>query len=1623
MANTTVPAGTFLQSRVDMSGVDTLTVEATGVLTVSADPQSVRFNGQTTNGVIDNFGGIANTAPGGRAIRVETGVGTSFVGTINNTSNGVVSNGLIQSNDDAVQIQAGTVVSGSITINNSGRISSNFGQALDLAGGTGTMEQKVFNTAGFITSSGSDALRIGGIGTITNSATIAGGTANSHSDGADGIQFESNASGTVTNSTVNGIISGDRHGINAGLNTVVEVTNNAGAQIIGRNGSGVGLDGSGKVTNYGTISGNFSNSTGSDINGSTPGQPNGGGPDGINDGDGDGIDIDGQATIENFGVIEGTGAGGTGSDGRSNTAEGIAAGGGSITNHSNATIIGAGLGILIDNSATGDAPFATVVTNAGTITGTASFAIKLIGTQNDTVINSGTISGGGGTAMLLGSGDDTLQIVNGSAITGISDGEGGTDIIDYAAFTASGVVVNLGTGVATGTGGIANFENVTGSAQADTITGDGNDNRLIGDGGNDTIDGGAGTDTVVFSGNRSDYTLSFTADGKWIVQDNRPAANGTDRVTNAKKLQFADQTLTVETQSLIVTTNLGGINPFDGLTSLSEAILYANSKAGADAITFDSSLASRTITLGDRLPIIDSDLTIDGGAGRVTIDGQDLHRIFFINSGTVTLSNLTLEDGLAKGGDGGVGHVGVSGGGGMGAGGAVFVREGVSLTLTDVAISSGAAIGGAGGADLAPIQGGSFSAGGGGLGGNGGNGIPFASGGGGGAFPGQDGGTATGFIIDAGGGTGGGPNGGAGGNPTGSLSGQPGGDLSGGGGKVYGDDEPGGKGGFGGGGGGGGLAGGAGGFGGGGGGGDIPFEGVGGAGGFGGGGGGGFSGGAGGFGGGNGASSVSVTPGGGGAGMGGGLFVMEGATVTIAGSLAVNGNTVTGGASGGTGAGDGQAFGSGLFLQGSGTLSFAPDAGKTQTISDAIQDESGAVAGGYTPPTGFTPGSWGLTKSGDGTLLLSGSNAYTGTTTVDAGTLVVEGSITSGVTVNSGATLGGSGSVGAVTVNSGGVVAPGSSPGILNTGDFSLKAGATLTSQIGGTTVGTQYDQINVTGSVTLAGTLDLVLINNFNPASGNEFIIINNDGTTDAVSGTFAGLLQGAIVNAAGQSFLIYYDGGDGNDVVLAKDTPPTAVTFAQTTTSILENTLVPADRKVADITVTDADRANNTLTLSGADAANFKIIGNALYLKAGVNLDHETKASYAVTVNADGPLGTPGVADASAVFTLSITNVNEAPSITSGGAGSVAENADTSTIVYIATASDPDSSDTITWSLSGADANLLAIDTSGNVRLKASANFEARPSYSFNVVATDNGSLTGSKAVTVSVTNVNEAPTALALSNVRSTLAENTSTASRLKIADITITDDALGSETITVTGADESLFEIFDGDLYLKAGAKLDFESNAKLDVTVNVDDTTLGSGIELSRALSVAVTDVLETLAGATPNADRLNGTSGKDRILGLGGNDTINGGGGDDIIQGGTGVDRLTGGADADTFVFTSIADSAPNASGFISNAPVFNRASGAGVRDIITDFTPGQDRIDLSAIDANTKLAGNQAFKFLGTAAFTSAPGGLVYRQFNEAGTANDITIVYGDVDGDKLADFQIELSGLKTLTAANFIL
>jgi phosphodiesterase/alkaline phosphatase D-like protein len=107
-----------------------------------------------------------------------------------------------------------------------------------------------------------------------------------------------------------------------------------------------------------------------------------------------------------------------------------------------------------------------------------------------------------------------------------------------------------------------------------------------------------------------------------------------------------------------------------------------------------------------------------------------------------------------------------------------------------------------------------------------------------------------------------------------------------------------------------------------------------------------------------------------------------------------------------------------------------------------------------------------------------------------------------------------------------------------------------------------------------------------------------------------------------------------------------------------------------------------------------------------------------------------------------------------------------------------------------------------------------------------------------------LNAPPSAVSLANTVASLAENTSTTSRIKVADIVISDDALGSNVISLAGADAASFEVIGSELFLKAGTALDFESKTAYAVTVSASDPALPGSTPVSAAFSLTVSDVNE-----------------------------------------------------------------------------------------------------------------------------------------------------------------------------------
>ena len=214
--------------------------------------------------------------------------------------------------------------------------------------------------------------------------------------------------------------------------------------------------------------------------------------------------------------------------------------------------------------------------------------------------------------------------------------------------------------------------------------------------------------------------------------------------------------------------------------------------------------------------------------------------------------------------------------------------------------------------------------------------------------------------------------------------------------------------------------------------------------------------------------------------------------------------------------------------------------------------------------------------------------------------------------------------------------------------------------------------------------------------------------------------------------------------------------------------------------------------------------------------------------------------------------------------------------------------------------------------------------------------------------------------------------------------------GNDTYIVDIASDILTELAGGGIDTERASVTDTLANNVENLTLTGAGNINGTGNGLANILM------------GNSGSNGLNGNAGADTLNGGTGNDRLDGGDGNDRLAGGAGADRLTGGLNADTFLFQSLGDST---------------VAGTG-RDTIVDFLHAQaDKIDLRMIDASTQAAGNQAFTFIGNAAFSHHAGEL---RFAVGATT---TIVSGDVNGDGTADFAINLQGNVALQQSDFVL
>jgi Ca2+-binding RTX toxin-like protein len=247
--------------------------------------------------------------------------------------------------------------------------------------------------------------------------------------------------------------------------------------------------------------------------------------------------------------------------------------------------------------------------------------------------------------------------------------------------------------------------------------------------------------------------------------------------------------------------------------------------------------------------------------------------------------------------------------------------------------------------------------------------------------------------------------------------------------------------------------------------------------------------------------------------------------------------------------------------------------------------------------------------------------------------------------------------------------------------------------------------------------------------------------------------------------------------------------------------------------------------------------------------------------------------------------------------------------------------------------------------------------------------------------------------------------------------VVDGGAGKDRIYGDAGNDQISGGFDADVMYGGAGNDQFTVDNSGDVIVERagegTDSVIASASHVLKANveNLTLTGSLDLRGWGNDLANQIVGNAGSNNLYGYAGNDTIDGGAGADALRGGSGNDALDGGAGRDRFYGEEGADSFNFTDGDLAGLT-------SSTADQIHDFSQLQgDKIGLSGIDANGNAAGDQAFAFIGSGAFTGVAGQLRYQQISGN------THVMGDVDGDGTADFWIRLDGLHTLQGSDFII
>ena len=378
--------------------------------------------------------------------------------------------------------------------------------------------------------------------------------------------------------------------------------------------------------------------------------------------------------------------------------------------------------------------------------------------------------------------------------------------------------------------------------------------------------------------------------------------------------------------------------------------------------------------------------------------------------------------------------------------------------------------------------------------------------------------------------------------------------------------------------------------------------------------------------------------------------------------------------------------------------------------------------------------------------------------------------------------------------------------------------------------------------------------------------ILIGNDPTTAADFNSLATETGGKAFTAADAGEIVpkILEVIDEVTTIVTLAVSPGSVTEDGTTNFVYTFTRTGATTDALTVNYTVGGTATFDTDYTQTGAASFTATTGTVTFAAGSDTatvtidptaDTNVEDDETVTLNlAPGTGYAIGTTDAVVGIITNTDNEtpsNQAPTDLALSATTVNENVPVNTVIGTFSTTDPDTGNSFTYSLvtGTGDTDNTAFSIVGNqLQINNSPDFETKNSYSIRVKTTDQGGLSFEKTLTITVNDVNEtpgnqAPTALIFQNAVTELAENVDVTPEFKVADLLIEDDGLGTNNLFLTGRDRERFLIQNSALFY-VGFTPNFEAQNSYEVTVNVDDTTVGVTPDLTQTLTLNITDINE-----------------------------------------------------------------------------------------------------------------------------------------------------------------------------------